>query len=475
MIETTNLTTQASHQIVKPVRLIQYLGSKLNVLDQIIPEIRAEVPYGGTCIDLFAGTTVVGQSLANYCSVLSNDCLRFSQLLADVLVIGPKDKSTELPLPRLSSIAESEYYANNIENLKAVYSEALTVEEDILRSGDKDSLGVFCETLPTWWKGEQHWRAYGRIGRFIKELNLTSKRKRRFSFPACLFTAYYAGSYFGLKQAIEIDSIRFAIDRLQCEGRLTDWQAKAILAALIAASSRAVGSAGKHFAQPLIIHGSVQRSFALERVLSDRMTSIATETQVAMDAIESRAAQPRLPGDSFLVCFEVLMDTVKQSGAVAAFKKLFHVDRVDCIYADPPYTAQQYSRFYHVLETLILYDYPIIQTHPINPRVLTQGLYRENRHKSLFCSRVRAKGAFEALFSIASQVSSSLVLSYSSTNSGSGNPRMIDADAIVRFGSGYFREVVEKTVEHRYRKLNREEKNKCGSDPEKLYIFRGIR
>ncbi|MDO8730369.1 MAG: DNA adenine methylase [Candidatus Omnitrophota bacterium] len=475
MIETTRLPSKKLEEAGRPVRLIQYLGSKLNVLDQIIPDIKSELPYGGTCVDLFAGTTVIGQSLTNHSSILSNDCLRFSRLFSDVLVVGPKDKPAEVPLPKLSRITESKHYSNNLEMLNAVYAEALAAEEAILRAGDKKGLGEFCETLPTWWKDEKHWLEYGKIRNFINELDLVAKRKIPSSFPACLFTTYYAGNYFGLKQAIEIDSTRFAVERLRAEGQLTDWQAKAVLVALIAASSRAVGSAGKHFAQPLIIHGSTQRLFALERVLSDRMISIATEMQAAMDTIDSKASPPRFPGKSFLVYFETLVDTAKKKGATTAFKEFFHVDRVDCIYADPPYTAQQYSRFYHVLETLVLYDYPPIQTHPLRSGGFTQGLYREHRHKSPFCSRSAAKDVFEALFLIASQVSNSLILSYSSTNNGSGNPRMIDTETILKLGKKYFREITEKTIRHRYRKLNREEKNKRGNDPEKLYIFRGMR
>ena len=44
----------------KPIRLIQYLGSKLRSIEFIVPEIKKIVPEKGIIIDLFAGTTVVG-------------------------------------------------------------------------------------------------------------------------------------------------------------------------------------------------------------------------------------------------------------------------------------------------------------------------------------------------------------------------------------------------------------------------------
>ena len=165
------------------------------------------------------------------------------------------------------------------------------------------------------------------------------------------------------------------------------------------------------------------------------------------------------------------MKESSESGSRNAFLKYFGVRRADCIYADPPYTAQQYSRFYHILETLVLYDYPDLQLHPWNSSSFTQGLYRKDRHKSIFCSKAGAPVAFEALFSIASEVTDCLVLSYSSTTSGSGNPRMIETEFISKLAKKYFGHSLERTLEHRYRKLNRDDRNRKSGDPEKLYIF----
>ena len=73
------------------------------------------------------------------------------------------------------------------------------------------------------------------------------------------------------------------------------------------------------------------------------------------------------------------------------------------VYADPPYTKDHYSRFYHVLETLNLYDYP---------DVTGLGRVRTNRHLSDFCYRTRAAGAFESLAALASACDSDLLISY---------------------------------------------------------------
>lgn len=74
------------------------------------------------------------------------------------------------------------------------------------------------------------------------------------------------------------------------------------------------------------------------------------------------------------------------------------------IYADPPYSSVHYSRFYHVLETLVRYD---------NPKVEYKGRYKESRYQSPFDQRTKVKQAFEKLFSRIDQQQCHLLLSYS--------------------------------------------------------------
>ena len=455
----------------RPLRLIQYLGSKLNVLDQILPEIKAHTPRGGTCLDIFSGTTVVGQGLLEHCSVYSNDSLVSSKLLGDVLIAGPDSGAVDFPVPDVSYLLQSSVYRRNCEELESIYAEPLLREAQILDSRNEVGLGKFCETLPTWWKDKVHWDGSKPSTNFVKQFDIAAKRSALHSLPACLFTTYYAGSYFGLRQAIELDSLRYSILKLQMEGELTAWQAKVLVVALIAATSQAVSSAGKHFAQPLIIHGGKQRVFALRRTLSDRTVSVKDAMQQALTAILQRVEQPRWQSRSYCVSFEELVQKSSKSGARAALRAYFDNEQFDSIYADPPYTAQQYSRFYHILDTLILYDYPNLQRHLADDRRFTQGLYREDRHKSVFCSKRTAPEAFDALVAIAAQASNCLILSYSSTNKTSGNPRMIDAGTIISIGRRYFSRIKEHTLHHKYRKLNRDDRNRKSGDPEKLYIF----
>src|SRR5207253_2965645 len=59
------------------------------------------------------------------------------------------------------------------------------------------------------------------------------------------------------------------------------------------------------------------------------------------------------------------------------------------IYADPPYSKDHYSRYYHVLETLVRYDYP---------SAAGAGRYRPDRYSTPFSLRRQAPAAFNALF-----------------------------------------------------------------------------
>jgi adenine-specific DNA-methyltransferase len=75
-------------------------------------------------------------------------------------------------------------------------------------------------------------------------------------------------------------------------------------------------------------------------------------------------------------------------------------------YADPPYSKEHYSRFYHVLETLERYDYP---------EAIGAGRYRPDRFHSDFAVGSRVGEASEKLFSGIAAVEGILLFSYPSS------------------------------------------------------------
>ena len=75
------------------------------------------------------------------------------------------------------------------------------------------------------------------------------------------------------------------------------------------------------------------------------------------------------------------------------------------IYADPPYTQDQYSRYYHIYETVVLYYYPTCQG---------RGLYRPDRATSSFSLASKVEQAMDDLIAASARLKSCLVLSYPS-------------------------------------------------------------
>ena len=73
------------------------------------------------------------------------------------------------------------------------------------------------------------------------------------------------------------------------------------------------------------------------------------------------------------------------------------------VYADPPYTTDQYSRYYHLYETLLLYDYP---------EAVGVGRYRPDRSVSSFSLASAVAESMERLIRGAAAIESDLVLSY---------------------------------------------------------------
>lgn len=113
------------------------------------------------------------------------------------------------------------------------------------------------------------------------------------------------------------------------------------------------------------------------------------------------------------------------------------------VYADPPYQFVHYSRFYHALETLVRYDYPVIAH---------KGRYRTDRHQSPFCIRTKVKGAFTNMFQHIAEKRSTLILSYSETGMITYNE--LQDVAKLTFGESY--NIVTRTLDHIHSTMGRQ-------------------
>ena len=312
----------------------------------------------------------------------------------------------------------------------------------LARSDAQDLVGMASE-LPLFWRLPDH----------PLRPHILTNGPRSALGEAPLLTGIYAGSYLGVQQAIVLDEIRQNAELAKAAGRISVWQYNAALTAIMSAASAASHSAGKHFAQPLTAGSSRNVKFLTGRLLQDRRVDIENEFKIACNAIDTRA---------------VAAEGGHQAWLGPAENFVTGNDTADLYYLDPPYTAQQYSRFYHVLETICTYEYPQL----FGSGGLTTGLYPTDRYKSAFSSKVKAGAAFQAILSQAYKCDAAVVISYSQSSAASnGNARMISLEQLLDLCSAeYGRQNVNwLELSHRYRQFNSAQaSNSRRDDPEIL-------
>ena len=122
-------------------------------------------------------------------------------------------------------------------------------------------------------------------------------------------------------------------------------------------------------------------------------------------------------------------------------------------YADPPYTAQQYSRFYHLLESYASPNHIQLMQQNNQP---TQGLIppRQDRHQSRFSKKGTIHDAFVDLIDLSIECDANLAISYSTPRLMIA--RMMSLTELVELLQSSF-EVDEIRFDHQYREFNKAE------------------
>ncbi len=438
---TSSAVEQRVHQTT-PFRPVQFLGSKTRVLPALLSAIETEVGGRGAVCDIFTGTSIVAQGIARAGYNVAafdalNHCANFARALLGVDRVGDE---LVPPAGVLSPLDES---------WTSVWDWWLAAEDAALDAGDAEALMWIYTAIPQTWRQEGADRA---IAGFLSEF-----RPRTLPAPG-LISAHYAGTYFSLRQAIEIDVLRLQVAEAVSAGRLSSWQESVMLTALLSAASECVFSAGKHYAQPHRIRDGKDLSFVRRRILADRRKSILRLFGERLQIINDTA----LTGQGHQASRATLEDLADATDRIG---------EVDAIYADPPYTAQQYSRFYHVPEIITSYRVPELQ---LVSGEVTRGIYPVTRHKSRFCSRRDAPAAFNDLCRLATAKRATLLVSYSySRNGETGNKRSIDLDQLRGLLGHHFKHVTEHDLEVTYRQFNATSASlEARSDAEILMVAR---
>ena len=392
--------------LYKPV---QYLGAKTRTLDTIVSECRRLHKKKSYVVDLFSGSSLVSQALfLNKMPVISNDVMKFcSDMSACLLNVEKTNDSLSLLKEAIKGVSLYQIDSDFIEPFK----DYIDNEERLIRAKDLNRLKDLYSQLPV--ISNEAIEPSEQV-KYIRE----HFGKEAFnSVP--LITNYYSGSYFGIKQSIRLDALRCYIEQNYIVNH-DSWVYTAMLTALYSTLSTIVHSAGKHFAQPIGITDFDKNKITNIRLFENRSYDVDTLFIGFLKEILAKTGNLKTLQPCVSTCSNVQDE---------CFANLLEDKNISVIYADPPYTAQQYSRFYHIPEVVRYYKYPMLQQHRGH---ITQGLYPDGKFKSDFCSKTKAKEAFRTVFNLVKKTQCSFVLSYSeSKKDATGNERMVTKNDIL--------------------------------------------
>lgn len=423
-------------------RPINYLGSKLRLIEQICETVDGIDPSGGAVCDLFAGSGTVSRAFSKKRDVISVDIQEYSRVLCSAL-LKPREVAPAVLEDFWRRVCSSEH----TELLLSAVEPLAAYESDCLRRAKDGNLMPLCDLLEQGSLMATEQDVCGASYRELRDaLSSVRSRLRRFNLskgPDALATRHFGGLYFSFFQAAHLDILLKSIQSVPSINK------DAFLAAALSTASELVNTVGKQFAQPL----------------RPRTSDGRPKKNLYQLAARDRFADPLKLYEGWLGRYLAIEKSegrheILRRDYVQALEGLR--GKVSVVYADPPYTRDHYSRFYHVLETFCLRDDPAVSTRRVNGEErISRGFYRSERHQSPFCIKSKASGAFSVLFERTRRLDVPLLVSYSPYERGSGaRPRLLTVDEVAGLAKRFFRQVeVTRPARIAHNKLNSSEKN----------------
>lgn len=316
-------------------RTANYTGSKRALSSFLTESIANVLPTNGVVLDLMCGSGAATAAFNRQWRTYASDAQAFSRILAAVQGGGFSEQRAGNLLEYIVPLVRS-----HAEQLTDLLGSFLDQEDDVLfRDANEEALLSFQRlghSYPTYPSPKT-------AGDWKPTLEVELRRADPTLVPYCLFTAYFGNVYFGIRQCVEIDSIRYAIDQL---GSDTDriWA----LGALVTTLSAVGTTHAAHFAQPRVRPGVRISETQLSKVQDQRSRSVLHEFSIRLLTLAKQSEETErtiglLPGPWQNALTS--MQRVSESGPLL-------------VYLDAPYQRDEYSRYYHVLETLVNYSYP---------------------------------------------------------------------------------------------------------------------
>lgn len=335
--------------------VIKYMGSKTDVLNLIENGINfLDRDYENIC-DLFAGSATLSGALRGKANVISNDIQSYSAIFSETYLNNYYWER----YPEIDKICkEAEKRVSDFNHFFNEYAGKFSYDREL----NLDELNELEE----------------------EQRKLIDKKDWNRFDNYFLFVQNYSGTYWSYDQCVWIDSFRYVVDKYKTQKEFYNLLLTTLMYSM-AYNSQSTG----HYAQYRV----PDKEESKEDILIYRRKTIK---------------------EFFVRKYKELKVFLSDTNPYKV--KTMSVTDVDCllkipertlVYADPPYCFVHYSRFYHILETLIRYDYPTIKY---------KGRYREDRYQSEFCKKTEVTEAFTKMFKLIKNKKMDLILSYSNSN-----------------------------------------------------------
>lgn len=433
-----------------PWRPIHYLGSKLRALPAIEEALQCVSEETSPVCDLFAGSGTVASWLSRRRPVTAVDIQEYSRVICDAM-LNPSHVSLEVLEIKIAAAISSSRLTGVLRAARPL----IELEEHLLnqaRQGDPTGLADLIEAGSFMTFRGKHENS------LITEAHSACKKllseNGELANVSTMVFRHFGGVYFSFEQAAKLDVLLDVVHGLALEER------RSPLAAVLTTASDIVNTVGKQFAQPIRPrdkHGLVKRTL-YSQAARDRYKD---PVMVFLQGMEKYLSFPN-PDFGHSAVRSDYLDFLRSG-----------VFNTGVIYADPPYTRDHYSRFYHALETIALRDDPRISTNTAHGVTQpSRGVYRLERHQSPFCIRSKAPDAFAQMFAEIASAGLPLVLSYSPFSSEKdSHPRVMTVDAISDLARGSFANVEVTSIgAFSHSRLNKAELHKEAS-PEAEFLF----
>lgn len=350
--------------------ILNYQGSKNNLSSFIYKNIEPYIQDGKAIFDIFSGSAAVSNMFRENYQVFANDAECYASIIADAIL---NQTDVESVSPLLHSL-DMEYTSTIKAQAKPIL-DFIGREQQALDNNNYEEIATLYNSYPTVWNHQ-----YSEITQCSLTVNSLKKLNDFY-----LFTTYYATSYYGIAQALDIDCLIKIINTQFVQYK------NALLSCLFYAMKETVFSKDGHMAQPLSLEKNQNRLFAQRKKNVYELFIKKFKEYISVPLSKFSGKNTVFNSD-----FEELLD-----------EELF--SRVGLVYADPPYTDMQYSRYYHLLNVAAKYEYPSLTK---TKNGYTKGLYTDGRYQSKLSQRGSAQKSLENLISFCARTHTNLAISY---------------------------------------------------------------